>query len=1234
MRFLYSGIPPMYVQRNCLLVLLLFPLLIYTQSTFECYTDLADNSGGRMLQPLCWPDNIPPCEETIDYAPDPNALEETPLKYIKVVLHVFQNSSDPNVLFSPGNFTNSVEHLDVLRSWFHHPTKGINARLSNICDPLPKVVGFESPHIPDSRIRFLFDGIENKDIFFYDDPDLWGGGARYGSIRYFDFLQEAVTNNAIVQADPDILNSVHVFMPAVSTSSTQPVSYSEGGYTYMSNNCGTLARTRHIVLFGNFYRFKYNETGVSTWVNYLEPPSQDEIPFGGAGVLAEWFHMVGVDHPANSQSHLNMPAGVNDHCDDTPPTTTINNLMDGTFDASQGAKCGLTQCQLGRAHHFLDALTPQYIRSESNGFAFPSPWDECEVIDPDLEILNGEFIVWDEVKRLYSNVIIKPGGTLTINCDVYMPENGKITVETGGELFINAKITAGCNTWKGIEVLGNPNASQFTSGAQGKVRLDNAIVEDAEIAVSLFHRQTYEQGGGILLANNTTFLNCQNAVAMAKYDNTYPGGSTPIFNLSQIEKCTFTLNDDFNFAQGGEHIQLDRVTRVRISNSVLQDERTSYASAAALQDGIRSSNATFWLTGAAISNMRYGIKAENIKSGRTFRVNDNAFTDNFFGMSVRAVDNFEFTDNNISVGGFTGPTTEFTFPNRQTGLHVDQSSGFFIEENDFTAAATLPTGAEPVGLAVNNTNIGTAGELNTDFNDIFRNTFTGLYRANVANGLNNNPNPDADGGLRYFCNQNTTNLCTDFTVFDGSVAAVQQADNGNAAGNTFTQYDSCNPFSDFDNSNGNFITYHYFDQSPGGSEEPLFIDPASFNNVTAQTNLCTDNDGSTGPLPPGGDGTVVGQFPAVRQNYLNLRSQYTSLLDGGDTDFVLSAIASMGSGSFSIYQQLQQLSPWLSSEVLQAFTDHSTPSATEKVNLLSANPDGIKGTALNNSIANGGWFTSQQIANIQTAAQGTTTRTQLEENLRTTQAELQDITQALENYYQIDETDSGIDYANQATWAANSESLDGYLRSIDNRLWAADITSAQNEIATLQAMDMGTPQTQEVNYFVQLKTLEIDLLNSNRSYDDATPAEISDLQNIATQSTGRAGIQAQNWLHLLNGSEVQNEAYWGSLVAPLLGEEQVPTAPTSVESSQEYLRVHPNPSTGVFRFYYQPQANLAMSTLRIYNLSGQMVHQEVIPSGSYLNWQPTQPEAGFYFYLLEGPNETLLQQGKLVYMPE
>ena len=66
---------------------------------------------------------------------------------------------------------------------------------------------------------------------------------------------------------------------------------------------------------------------------------------------------------------------------------------------------------------------------------------------------------WDFDIRMYENIVVKKGATLTIRCVVRMPEQGRIIVERGGKLVVNGgRITNACDgkKWSGIEVWGNP----------------------------------------------------------------------------------------------------------------------------------------------------------------------------------------------------------------------------------------------------------------------------------------------------------------------------------------------------------------------------------------------------------------------------------------------------------------------------------------------------------------------------------------------------------------------------------------------------------------------------------------------------------------------------------------------------------------------------------------------------------------------------------------------------------
>jgi hypothetical protein len=415
-----------------------------------------------MVKPSnCWPKDLPPCQGTLDYAPDAAAPELTPIKYIKFVLHVFQ-TPDESVMFAPGNFSNSERDIEFMRSWFHHPQKGFNAILANICAPMPQVDTFRSPHIGDSRVRFLFDGVEGEDLFFYKNHSLWGGGYycnNFGN-SYNQLYRTGVDSNKIVQSDPDILNAVHIFMTSVSINKRDStVCYGEGGYTMMFSSCGRLENKVGIVTYGDFYRTMYDLTGQSPNNSYSnQTPEPENTPYRGFRILGEWLHMVTVDHPGKN-SHLGGNTPLNDHCSDTPWPDTDNNMMDTYLPSER--RCALTRCQLGRMHHFLEHNRPVWVRDARFGYAFPAPDSVCIVIDTPLVVKSGQQIVWQTEKSLRSDLVIERNASLTLSCRLLMPAEGKIVVKAGGTLILDgAVVRARCSgtTWYGMDIEGpEPN---------------------------------------------------------------------------------------------------------------------------------------------------------------------------------------------------------------------------------------------------------------------------------------------------------------------------------------------------------------------------------------------------------------------------------------------------------------------------------------------------------------------------------------------------------------------------------------------------------------------------------------------------------------------------------------------------------------------------------------------------------------------------------------------------------
>ncbi len=222
-------------------------------------------------------------------------------------------------------------------------------------------------------------------------------------------------------------------------------------------------------------------------------------------------------------------------CDPTlpPPTNRCtNNLMAGTSGAGY-----LSPKQMGKIHR---ALSLKSVRKYVRNCSYTTT--------ENIEITSNE--TWDFNIKTYSDIIVKNGGTLTITCEVHMPDDSKIIVERGGKLIIDGgTVTSGCGgMWQGIEVWGTANASQYTTGmqynyaAQGYLEIKNeAIIEHAKEAIRTVKvnsngtlDDTYT--GGIVIATNSLFRNNRRCAEFRKYDNMYLGSEYN--NVSVFRACT------------------------------------------------------------------------------------------------------------------------------------------------------------------------------------------------------------------------------------------------------------------------------------------------------------------------------------------------------------------------------------------------------------------------------------------------------------------------------------------------------------------------------------------------------------------------------------------------------------------------------------------------------------------------------------------------------------------------
>jgi hypothetical protein len=189
--------------------------------------------------------------------------------------------------------------------------------------------------------------------------------------------------------------------------------------------------------------------------------------------------------------------------------------------ASWGGELSCCTCTWGQGNNLMGYTASQiaitrcqwetmFTRILSRNWTWAS---FCIEEEEPLYIDTGEHIVWDNMKLLNRDVIVRTGASLTITCEVRMGEGKRIIVRRGARLVVDkGKITKLCDgKWGGIAVHGNankiqpdPQAGQQASDDAGIVIIkNNSLIEYANTAISTsapdyfwdYNAQTSRWGG-------------------------------------------------------------------------------------------------------------------------------------------------------------------------------------------------------------------------------------------------------------------------------------------------------------------------------------------------------------------------------------------------------------------------------------------------------------------------------------------------------------------------------------------------------------------------------------------------------------------------------------------------------------------------------------------------------------------------------------------------------------------
>lgn len=635
----------------------------------------------------------------------PNNPLTMPIKTLRLAIHIMQKTD------GTGNLENIPAHLAFL----DEIENKANIRYANLGIPNMGT----SIHTLDSRIRFDFE------VIYYHknttDYTLQNTPADYIKYVTTDFDGLGLTLD-------DKINLEHIFIYGNETAIL-------GGATW-----GPLGNQGYI-----------RESG--WWSEYFD--------YGIAGaescsknLIHEMGHRLSLNH--------NFQGGPNgfqcaDGCTDNdqisglcPLEGSSNNFMDywpGGWSWYASGPLYLdsptfSECQLSKMHFYLSGYAGTVSRIVRKDYCNTNP-------TLDITLPAGTYVFSDD-KKLYGSLILEPGANLTVKCNLHFPEGATLKVKPGAKLIVNeGRLFNDCGTyWQGIEAIGNPSNHIQNSLNQATVILDNATIESAYVAirggeVDATYVTKFNQGGAIIQAKNSTFLNNWWGVQFTPYERNNTLGS-PINNSSYVKNCTF-LNDgpltNPTHSTPTSSVSVWDARGIKIQGCTFESTRTditpnlkgvgitlcdanntiieSFCTAAIFPCPVASEDRN------QFRNLYMGIETLLGTGADNLTINKNDFFNCVYGIKSTGSAYLKTTQNKFEI---PFGTFGFTLFSDGFGMYCDGTYGFNIEENSFFPYHNGGSG-QTLGVFTKNSSSVTSG------NQIYRNEFGDVSKPTATRGL-------------------------------------------------------------------------------------------------------------------------------------------------------------------------------------------------------------------------------------------------------------------------------------------------------------------------------------------------------------------------------------------------------------------------------------------------------------------------------------------------------------------
>lgn len=850
------------------------------------------------------------------------------------------------------------------------------------------------------------------------------------------------------------------------------------------------------------------------------------------------------------------------------------------------------------------------------------------------EVPIGGTITWDAttvpggVTRVRGILTILPNATLIVDgitvefADTKaMDEVTKLVIKQGGHLILKngAKLTSlsTCpgNMWDGIEVWGDSDQPQ-TAINQGWITMSSgSTIEHARIAVALWRPDFWDATGGVIQAENSSFVNNIRDVAFMNYQY---GTSFIHANKSTFENVDFITNDDFKVHTPMNHVSLYKVHTVNFKGCHFMDNRTGVVSELragghVVNCGIRSIDSRYVVSELTPSNrssferLDFGIYASNTHTEKSIVVKETDFTNNIYGVELVNANSPTIVLNNFN---FSNTLNAFT-DGSQYGIHAIRTKELRIEENNFVNTD-----------APNQTYGVVCSDLGEEDQEIYKNVFTNLHVGNYAQGQNRSTTATTavagTNGLEFLCNSNTDNRYdhvikgTLWNLYDEPEYGVSNTNGTNVrpSGNEFTALG--NLCEDINNESDYPMFYYY---NAGEAPVETCVDDAVFTSLGTSTNYCVSRlgDWPSGILPSSTVSQLSNSF-ATYSNLLSSKTQtYLGLLDGGNTQSLLQTVAGMTtSNSSQVHQVLIGYSPYLSEAVIKAVLDHpsSVNPHQQGQQLVMANIDVARNTGFMDYLSTKAYpMPASMIQGIQTQVDNgaTTDRFHKEVELAELSGQRSFAADMLIRHYK---NNPSTNHDLVKYWIEEKDDVFVKKRLIDYYLERNDLNNASTEISNLQNSLQGYPASvqQELSDVIQYKTKMTALLGTPGAVADLNATDHQYMSNMAQNGSGTAKYQAQELLCFFYGECASRAITLGSNTSS--SKQGNPFIESQEADAERAWILYPNPASDLVTI--ELPENEEEAVVSVFTLTGQMVAQQVT-SSARLTLNTREIANGTYF---------------------